>query len=131
MVIIAASGMASGGRVLHHLARFAPDSRNTILFAGFQAGGTRGAAMLEGADSIKIHGQYVPVRAKVAHIDNLSAHADREELVGWMSGFESPPKMTYITHGEPDAANGLKTRIQDQLKWQCHIPQYCETINLS
>src|SRR5690606_25274360 len=100
MVIIAASGMATGGRVLHHLKTFATDPRNTILFAGYQAGGTRGAAMLAGAESIKIHGQYVPLRAQVAQIENLSAHADYQEILNWTSRFEEPPRMTFLTHGE-------------------------------
>ncbi len=95
--------MATGGRVLHHLKHYAPDPRNTILFAGFQAGGTRGASMVGGADSIKIHGAYVPVRAEVKNLDMLSGHADADEILRWLRGFKSPPKMTFITHGEPAA----------------------------
>ena len=83
-VIISASGMATGGRVLHHLKRYAPDPKNTILFAGFQAGGTRGAAMIAGADSVKIHGEYVPVRAQVDNLDMLSAHPDADEIMRWL-----------------------------------------------
>lgn len=130
MVIIAASGMASGGRVLHHLKTFAPDSRNTILFAGYQAGGTRGALMVAGADSVKIHGQHIPVRARVAQIDNLSAHADSSEILQWLSGFRKPPKATFITHGEPDAADALRKRIEEELKWACRIPDYRDTVEL-
>ena len=88
-VIVSASGMATGGRVLHHLKRYAPDPRNTILFAGFQAGGTRGAAMMAGAESIKIHGEYVPVRAEVRNLDMLSAHADADEILRWLRGFKA------------------------------------------
>jgi metallo-beta-lactamase family protein len=130
MVIIAASGMATGGRVLHHLKAFAPDPRNTILFAGFQAGGTRGAAMIAGADSIKIHGEHVPLRAQVAQISNLSAHADGEEILGWLSHFKSPPKRTFIVHGEPDAAVALRKRIEEKLHWSCEVPDYLESVEL-
>jgi metallo-beta-lactamase family protein len=130
MVIIAASGMATGGRVLHHLKAFASDSRNTILFAGFQAGGTRGAAMLNGAESIKIHGEYIPLRAKVLQIDNLSAHADANEIMTWLSHFKSAPKRTFITHGEPAASDALRRRVEETWRWNCYVPNYCEEIDL-
>lgn len=130
MVIIAASGMATGGRVLHHLEAFAPDPRNTILFSGYQAGGTRGAAMLGGAESIKIHGKYVPLRAQVAQIDNLSAHADADEILTWLGHFSVPPKKVFITHGEPDAADALRKRIEAERGWQCTVPEYRETFEL-
>ena len=131
MVIISASGMATGGRVVHHIKAFAPDSRNTILFAGFQAGGTRGAAMLAGAESVKIHGAYVPIRAEIAMLDNLSAHADYAETLDWLANFGSPPRMTFITHGEPVAADALRMRIQERYAWQCRVPDYLETVDLS
>jgi len=131
MVIIAASGMATGGRVLHHLKAFASDTRNTILFAGFQAGGTRGAAMIGGVESIKIHGDYIPLRAKVLQIDNLSAHADASEIMTWLSYFKTPPKKTFITHGEPAAADALRRRITENLRWECYVPDYCEEIELT
>jgi len=130
MVIIAASGMATGGRVLHHLKAFASDHRNTILFAGYQAGGTRGAAMLAGADAIKIHGEYVPLRAQVEQIGNLSAHADSDEIMAWLSHFKTPPLETFITHGEPDAADALRKRIEDELGWQCRVPDYRDVFSL-
>lgn len=130
MVIIAASGMATGGRVLHHLKAFAPDPRNAILFAGFQAGGTRGASMIAGVDAIKIHGEYVRVRAKVAQIDNLSAHADANEIMSWLSHFKTPPARTFITHGEPAAADALRRRIQETLHWDCRVPEYLESVEL-
>lgn len=130
MVIIAASGMATGGRVLHHLEAFAPDPRNTILFSGYQAGGTRGAAMLGGVESIKIHGKYVPLRARVAQIDNLSAHADADEILSWLSHFSVPPKKVFITHGEPDAADALRKRIESELGWPCTVPEYREAFEL-
>lgn len=125
-VIIAASGMATGGRVLHHLKVFAPDRRNTILFSGFQAGGTRGASMLGGARSVKIHGREVPVEAEVAALDTLSAHADWRETLGWLDGFRTQPRATFITHGEPAAADALRLRIAEARGWQCHVPDYLE-----
>jgi metallo-beta-lactamase family protein len=131
MVIVAASGMATGGRVLHHLKAFAPDPRNTILFAGFQAGGTRGAQMIAGAESIKIHGQYVPLRATVSQIANLSAHADGDEIVGWLSHFKRRPVRTFITHGEPPAADALRIRIQEELDWPCEVPSYLDEVVLT
>ena len=130
MIILSASGMATGGRVVHHLKAFAPDPNNTILFVGFQAAGTRGAAMLDGATSIKIHGEYVPVRAKVALISNLSAHADYSEIINWLKGFESAPKKTFITHGEPVAADAMRLHIEEQLHWPVQVPDYLETVSL-
>lgn len=125
-VIVSASGMATGGRVLHHLKRYAPDRRNTILFSGFQAAGTRGAIMLDGADRIKIHGEYIPVRAEVANLPMLSAHADADEIVKWLGGFRRPPRMTFISHGEPEASDALRRRIQDELGWPCRVPEHLE-----
>ena len=130
MVLIAASGMAAGGRVVHHLKAFAPDPRNTILFSGFQAGGTRGAAILAGAESVKIHGSYVPVRAQVEIVDNLSAHADCEEILEWLKGFDRAPRETFITHGEPAAADSLRHRIEEVLGWRCRVPDYLEAADL-
>lgn len=131
MIILAGSGMAAGGRVIHHLEVFAPDHRNTILFSGFQAGGTRGAAMLEGAREIKIHGNYVPVRAEIVALDNLSAHADANEILLWLKQSPYAPLQTFITHGEPAAADTLRLRIQDELGWSAYVPDYLETINLT
>lgn len=129
-VIISASGMATGGRVLHHLKRYAPDPKNTVLFAGFQAGGTRGAAMVAGADSVKIHGEYVPVRAEVQNLDMLSAHADADEILRWLRGFEAPPQMTFITHGEPAASDALRHRIEEELGWTCVVPDHGQKVEL-
>jgi len=123
-VIISASGMATGGRVLHHLKSYAPDQRSIILFAGYQAGGTRGAAMIAGAKTIKIHGQYIPVRAEVADLDMLSAHADAHEIMAWLMNFRRPPKMTFVTHGEPSASDALRLRIKDELGWECVVPEH-------
>jgi metallo-beta-lactamase family protein len=130
-VIISASGMATGGRVLHHLKRYAPDRRNTILFAGFQAVGTRGAAMLAGAESVKIHGEFIPVRAEVANLSMLSAHADADEIMRWLGNFRAPPRTTFIVHGEPDASVALRQRIEGELGWACRAPHLLEHVMLS
>ncbi len=121
-VIISASGMATGGRVLHHLKFYAPDDRNMILFAGFQAAGTRGASLVEGATQVKIHGAYIPVNAEVRNLDMLSAHADQADLLRWLSGFSEPPARTFIVHGEPHASEALRVRILDELGWQAETP---------
>jgi metallo-beta-lactamase family protein len=131
MVIISASGMATGGRVVHHLKAFAPDKRNTILFAGYQAGGTRGAAILQGAASVRIHGGDVPVRAEVAALDNLSAHADAGEILQWLRGFDAAPRQIFVTHGEPAAADAMRARIERDLGWGCRVPDYLETVELA
>jgi metallo-beta-lactamase family protein len=126
MVVIAGSGMAAGGRVLHHLKRFAPDARNSVVFAGFQAPGTRGADMLGGVDVVRIHGAWVPVRAQVHNIDGLSAHADESQLVDWLRGFERAPELVFLTHGEPEASDLLRKRIARELGWDCQVPEHRE-----
>ena len=131
MIILSASGMATGGRVVHHLKAFAPDPRNMVLFPGFQAAGTRGAAMVGGADAVKIHGEYVPVRAEVVRMDSLSAHADYTEILTWLRSFSRQPKKTFITHGEPAAADDLRRRIVEELGWHCEIPEYLAKARLS
>lgn len=130
-IIISASGMATGGRVVHHLKQYAPDPRNLILFAGFQAAGTRGAAMVAGAPTIKIHGEQIPVNAEVANLSMLSAHADADEIMRWLKGITKPPRMTFITHGEPSASEALRKRIEDELDWQCTIPVQGERVALA
>ena len=129
-VIISASGMATGGRVLHHLKAFAPDARNTILFVGHQAVGTRGALMVAGARTVKMHGKHVPIHADVHVLDNLSAHADYAEILDWLRHFEAAPRQTFITHGEPEAAEALKSRIEEALGWHCHVPVHAESAAL-
>ena len=131
MVIIAASGMATGGRVLHHLKAFAPDPRNTILFSGYQAGGTRGASIVNGAPEVKIHGAYVPIRAEVSVLDNLSAHADYAETLAWLGAFAAKPRQTFVTHGDPAAADALRRRIGETLGWEARVPEYLESVQLS
>jgi metallo-beta-lactamase family protein len=131
MVIIAGSGMATGGRVVHHLKAFLPDRRNTILLAGFQAGGTRGASLLAGAPTVRIHGEDVPVRAEVAVIDALSAHADAGEIEAWLRQMPRAPRRTFITHGEPAAADALRQRLERKLRWEVHVPEHGETVSLA
>jgi len=126
MIIISASGMATGGRVLHHLKAFAPDSRNMIVLPGFQAAGTRGAALANGAVEIKIHGEYVKVRAEVIKMDSMSAHADYNEIIEWLRGFKRPPKQTFVTHGEPAAADEMRRRIEEAFGWKVSVPEYGE-----
>jgi metallo-beta-lactamase family protein len=130
-IVISASGMATGGRVLHHLKVYAPDPRNTIAFAGFQAGGTRGAALTGGADLIKIHGQYVPVRARVENLQMLSAHADANEILAWLGGFKMAPRTTFITHGEPAASDALRRRMEEERGWPCAVPDYRDEVELA
>jgi metallo-beta-lactamase family protein len=129
-VVISASGMATGGRVLHHLKAFAPDRKNTILFSGFQAAGTRGRAMLQGAREIKIHGQWIPVQAEVADLPALSAHADSDELMRWLSGFRHAPARTFIVHGESEASEALRVRIGKDLEWNATVPRQDQAFEL-
>ncbi len=129
-VIIAASGMATGGRVLHHLKAMAPDSRHHIVFPGFQVGGTRGAKLIGGAREVKIHGEYVPVRAAVSHLGGFSGHADADELLDWLRGFEAPPARCFVVHGEAEAADTLRSRIQDELGWRASVPEHRASVEL-
>jgi metallo-beta-lactamase family protein len=130
MVIISASGMATGGRVIHHLAAFAPDPRNAIVLAGFQAGGTRGAALAAGHDSIRIFGQDVPVRAEVVQLGASSAHADADGLVAWLRSAPQPPRRVFVTHGEPEAADALRLRIERELGWDACVPDWLQAVDL-
>jgi metallo-beta-lactamase family protein len=128
MIIISASGMLTGGRVLHHLEAFAPDSRNAIVLSGYQAGGTRGAALVGGVEHLRMFGQEVPIRAEVVPLQSFSGHADADEIVAWMAGATRRPKITYVTHGEPDAADALRARIQRELGWQARVPEHLERV---
>lgn len=130
-IIISASGMATGGRVLHHLKRYAPDPRSSILFAGYQAAGTRGAKMLNGAQTIKIHGEYIPVNAELDNLSMLSAHADSDEIMHWLAQFKQAPRRTFLVHGESEAADTLRLRIKDTLGWSCQVAEHLERISLS
>ncbi|MGD9942548.1 MAG: MBL fold metallo-hydrolase RNA specificity domain-containing protein [Burkholderiaceae bacterium] len=129
-VIVSASGMATGGRVLHHLRALAPDTRHHIVFAGFQVPGTRGAKMIAGSRDVKIFGSYVPVRAEVSHLEGFSGHADADELLGWLRGFERPPQQTFVVHGDPQASDALRLRIAEELGWQVTVPEHRSTVSL-
>lgn len=129
-VIIAGSGMATGGRVLHHLKGLAPNARNTILLSGFQAGGTRGALIAAGAREVRIHGEDVPIRAEVVMLENLSAHADAGEILQWLKGFSQPPKHSFVVHGEPDAADCLRRRIHQELGWPVSVAEHRQRVSL-
>lgn len=130
IILISASGMATGGRVVHHLRHFVDDARNTVLFAGYQAGGTRGAKLLAGAERIRIHGQWVPVRAEIASLDMLSAHADEDELIAWLRGSSQAPRKVFVVHAEPAAAEELRVRVEDELGWSCEVPGYRDVVEL-
>lgn len=130
MIIVSASGMATGGRVLHHLVAFAPDPRNAIVLSGFQAGGTRGASLASGAKSIRIYGEDVAVNAEVVQLTSASAHADGNEILSWLRSAPKPPRRVFITHGEPQAAEALRVRIDRELQWDVHVPDYREVVDL-
>lgn len=129
-IIISSSGMATGGRVLHHLKAALPDARNTILFAGYQAAGTRGRLLVDGAKSIKIHGEMIPVHARIELVESMSAHADSLEILRWLGGFIRPPRRTFIVHGELPAMEALSQSIRDKLGWDTHMPQHQEKVEL-
>ena len=129
-IIIAASGMLTGGRVLHHVANFGKDSKNAIVIAGYQAGGTRGRALIDGAKTLRIFGKDVPINAEVVRIDSLSAHMDSEELLAWMKQAPKAPKMTYLTHGEQEASDYLRFQISDKLHWPVRVATMGEVIDL-
>ena len=129
-IILSASGMATGGRVLHHIRAFGPDHRNTLLFSGYQAAGTRGRKLLNGARETKIHGSWIPVHAEVAELPMLSAHADSDELMRWLSGFRKKPRQVLIVHGEPEASEALRERITRELGWRARVPLQNEEIEL-
>lgn len=130
MVIVSASGMATGGRVLHHLIAFAPDPRNAIVLSGYQAGGTRGASLAAGAKTLRIYGQDVAVNAQVLQLEAASGHADADELIAWLGGAPRPPKEVFVVHGEPDAADALRVRIARELGWRARVPEYLERVEL-
>lgn len=131
MIIISASGMATGGRVLHHIERFGDDPRNTILLVGHQAAGTRGASLQAGATTLRIFGRDVPIHASVVTLDGLSAHADADELMGWLRQMREPPAQVFITHGEPASADALRARIQRELNWPARVPEHGEKVEIA
>jgi metallo-beta-lactamase family protein len=129
-IILSASGMATGGRILHHLARRLPDSRNAVLLVGFQAEGTNGRALQDGAQYLRLFGKEVPVRAEVVTLDQLSAHAGRSELLRWLSGFNAPPRQTFMVHGEPNALDALRAGIVTRFHWPVTVPAYLQSFDL-
>ncbi len=129
-IIISASGMATGGRVLHHLKQLLPDPKNAVLFVGYQAAGTRGRSLVDGASTVKIHGEVIPVAARIAKNDQMSAHADSNEIMRWLGGFTRPPSRTFLVHGEEDAMSVLATRINKELDWPVYIPDHRERVAL-
>jgi metallo-beta-lactamase family protein len=130
MIVISASGMATGGRVLHHLANRLPDERNTVILVGYQAEGTRGRSLLEGASSVKMIGRYIPVRAEVVNIPAFSVHADQPEILGWLKSAPAAPEVVYVVHGDPAAADALRTAIVRELHWNAVVPRYLERVRL-
>ena len=130
-VIISASGMMTGGRVLHHAIRMVPDPDATIVFVGYQAAGTIGRRILDGEPEVKVLGQWIPVRCRTAKIGGFSAHADWGEVLRWLQGMEGGvPRQTFLTHGEPEAANAMAGHIKEKFGWKMHVPQYGERIEL-
>ncbi len=129
-IIISSSGMMTGGRILHHLKAYLPDHNSTLVITGFQAAGTRGRLLLDGAKAIKIHGLPVKVNAEIEYIESLSAHGDYGDILRWLRGFHQPPKTTFLVHGEPKAAEALKQRIERELNWHVMIPKYLEKVEL-
>jgi metallo-beta-lactamase family protein len=129
-IVIASSGMATGGRVLHHLAATLPSAKHTVLFVGYQAAGTRGRLLVDGATAVRIKGRDVPVAARIERLDSMSAHADAGEIMRWLSGFRKPPAMTYLVHGEPDALEALRARIESERSWPVRVAGYQERVEL-
>lgn len=129
-IVISASGMATGGRVLHHLKAALPDARNTVLFAGYQAAGTRGRQLVDGQRTVKIHGETIPVHARVELLESMSAHADSQEILRWLGGFSRPPRRTFIVHGEPASMEALSGKIRDTLGWNTIMPAHQEQVAL-
>ena len=122
-IVISASGMATGGRILHHLKKRLPDERNTVIFVGYQSEGTRGRRLLDGEKEIRIHGQMVPVRAHIENLPNLSAHADYHEILRWLSGFKRAPKTVFLVHGEPPALEEFGKAIHEEMGLTVVIPE--------
>jgi metallo-beta-lactamase family protein len=129
-IIISASGMVTGGRILHHFRERLTDEKNTMLFIGYQAEGTRGRLILDGRDEIKIHGEEVPVKAQIENITGFSGHADYNEIQAWLMGFNKPPEKTFIVHGEPEASSALADKIRSYFKWDVVIPKVDESFEL-
>jgi metallo-beta-lactamase family protein len=130
IIVISASGMATGGRILHHLKQRLPDPQTTVLLAGFQAADTRGRKLQEGARELRIHGERVPVRATIETLDGLSAHADRDELLDWLAAFEKPPRHVYVVHGEPAASRSFADAVHARFGWNVTVAEDGATVPL-
>jgi metallo-beta-lactamase family protein len=129
-IIISASGMATGGRVLHHLAHRLPDPHNTVILVGYQADGTRGRRLLNGEAQIKMLGRYVDVRAEIVNVQALSVHSDQSEIIAWLGSAPRPPRTVYVVHGEPAAAESLRNAIAKELGWNAIVPNHLQTVRL-
>jgi metallo-beta-lactamase family protein len=129
-IIVSASGMVTGGRVLHHLAQRLGDERNCVVLGGFQAEGTRGRALQEGAKTMSLFGQTVPVRAEIVEMGQFSAHAGKSELLRWLTGLQVGPKQVYLTHGEPAAAQSLQQAITEKFQWKAAVARYLDTVEI-
>jgi metallo-beta-lactamase family protein len=129
-IVIASSGMATGGRVLHHLESALPNPHDTVLFVGYQAAGTRGRQLVDGARQVRLKGRDIPVAARIEQIESMSAHADAGEIMRWLSGFSRPPSMTYLVHGEPGPLEALRQRLDSTLHWPVHIAGYLERVDV-
>jgi len=130
-IIISASGMVTGGRVLHHLANRLGDPRNGVIVGGFQAEGTRGRALQEGAKTLSLFGHVVPVCAEIAEMGQFSAHAGKSELMRWMTGLQVPPKQVYMTHGEPQAAQSLQQAVAEKFRWKAAVARYLDAVEIA
>jgi metallo-beta-lactamase family protein len=129
-IVIASSGMATGGRVLNHLIAALPNANNTVLFVGYQAVGTRGRTLVDGGKEVRIKGRDVPVAATIAQLESMSAHADASEIMRWLGGFARPPSITHLVHGEPVALEALRERIVRERRWNVHVASYLETVTI-
>jgi metallo-beta-lactamase family protein len=129
-IVISSSGMATGGRVLHHMAAALPDPRHTVLFVGYQAAGTRGRLLVDGVREVKIHGRHIPVTARIAKIDSMSAHADRGEIATWLATLPKPPGRLCLVHGEPGPMDALRAYVTDRFGWSPHMPSHGERIDV-
>lgn len=129
-IIVSASGMAAGGRVVHHLKHLLPDPRNAVVLVGFQAAGTRGRALVDGASELKMHGRYVPVRAEVAAVEGFSVHADADDILAWLGSAPDTPEVVYVVHGEPDASAAIAERIRADLGWTAVVPRHSEIVRV-
>jgi len=128
-IIISASGMGTGGRVVHHMAHMLPDPKNTVILVGYQAAGSRGRSLEEGEPRVKIHGKWIPVHAAIVKIDSFSVHADSDELISWLQDIKNPKKV-FVVHGEPDSENALADRLRKELHWRVYVPKSEESFEL-